>query len=118
MRKLAVAALLIAQPAQAHCFSVWNYPTPQHCGSKIMAHRASEDKSWYVEITSVPPEKPIPLPAVEPVPPTAEPDTPAEIDQRTPEQIKDQLDHDAAVETRKIDINKLMIILHAVVGDQ
>jgi hypothetical protein len=98
MRPLVVAALLIgAQPAQAHCYSVWNYPTAQHCGSKLIAHRASEAKNWNVEITATPP--------VEPFAPDS--------DQRTPEQIQDQQDHDAAVEPRKAEINRLMTILHA-----
>jgi hypothetical protein len=29
---IAVIAVAIAGPADAHCYSVWNYPTPQHCG--------------------------------------------------------------------------------------
>ena len=113
MYKLIIAALLIAQPANAHCYSVWNYPTPQHCGG--VHARASKD--YYVEITKIPPES-IPLPAVEPVPPAIEPVTPAEADQRTPEQIQDSLDHDAAVARRKTDINKLMLILHAQESNQ
>lgn len=41
--------------ADAHCYRVWHYPTPQHCG---IAHRASEQShDWYVEI--VLPEPPL-----------------------------------------------------------
>jgi hypothetical protein len=106
MKPLVIAALLIgSQPAHAHCYSVWNYPTPQKCGSKIIAHRASEAKSWFVEITAVPAETTPLLPAPQPITPDS--------DQRTPEQIQDQQDHDQAVEARKADINRLMTILHA-----
>ena len=40
-----------------------------------------------------------------------------DIDQRTPEQMQDILDHDLAVQMHKIELNKLMIILHAADGD-
>lgn len=32
--RVALVLLLAAaaQPAQSHCYSVWRYPTPQHCG--------------------------------------------------------------------------------------
>jgi hypothetical protein len=113
MYKLAIAALLIAQPAHAHCYSVWSYPWPQHCGGI----HARTSKAYYVEITKIPPDS-IPLPAVEPVEPTVEPVTPAEADQRTPEQIQDSLDHDRAVAAHKIEINKLMELLHTTAGDQ
>jgi hypothetical protein len=29
---IAVIAIAIAGPADAHCYSIWNYKTPQHCG--------------------------------------------------------------------------------------
>jgi hypothetical protein len=33
MQKLALLLIIvIADPASAHCYRVWNYPTPQHCG--------------------------------------------------------------------------------------
>ena len=68
---------------------------------------------------SMPPHRPptlqridvsIPVPALEPV-------KPKDIDPRTPEQMQDKLDHDVAVQMHKVDINKLMIILHAEEGD-
>jgi len=35
MRWTALAlALLAATPVEAHCYSVWRYPWPQHCGVK------------------------------------------------------------------------------------
>ena len=35
MRRIALAlALLAATPVEAHCYSVWRYPWPQHCGVK------------------------------------------------------------------------------------
>ena len=53
--KLAILLLLwIPLPANAHCYSIWHYPRPQHCGSKIMVKRANNDKIWYVEITKLP----------------------------------------------------------------
>jgi hypothetical protein len=63
---LAALALAAAAPADAHCYSRWYYPYPQHCGSALIAHRAAEDRSWYVEITAAPPD--IPLPSLEPIP--------------------------------------------------
>jgi hypothetical protein len=109
--KLAIAALLLgAQPASAHCYSIWHYKTAQHCGVTRAAYHAPapQAKPYYVEITTppapVPAVKTIPLPAVEAIP---------EKDQRTPEEILDQKEHDAAVAAHKDEINKLMIILHA-----
>jgi hypothetical protein len=29
---LILAALLVATPVEAHCYSRWYYPWPQHCG--------------------------------------------------------------------------------------
>lgn len=29
---LIILTLLIASPASAHCYTVWRYKTPQHCG--------------------------------------------------------------------------------------
>ena len=71
---------LFATPASSHCFSVWNYPTPQHCGG--VYNRASHE--WYVEI--VPPIR----------------------DERSPQDIKDQAEHDAAVAAHHNEINFLM----------
>jgi hypothetical protein len=32
--------LALAQPAQAHCYRVWRYPTPQHCSVVVYARPA------------------------------------------------------------------------------
>ena len=109
--KLAIAALLLgAQPASAHCYSIWHYKTAQRCGVTRVAYHAPapQAKPYYVEITAppapVPAVKAIPIPPVEPIP---------EADQRTTEEIQDQKEHDAAVAAHKDEINKLMIILKA-----
>jgi hypothetical protein len=37
--------------ADAHCFRVWLYPTPQRCwGGAVRAEQHVVDKSWFVEI--------------------------------------------------------------------
>jgi hypothetical protein len=64
----------IAHAAICHHYSRWHYPWPQHCGRGGTGIRmalkmpqpsamrvqappsAPEDKSWYVEITKVPPD--------------------------------------------------------------
>lgn len=69
---LALALLLAAEPASAHCYSVWKYPRPQHCGVRLAAHSEARrqlraaalavpippapvaDDRWYVEITRMP----------------------------------------------------------------
>lgn len=89
MRAAALALFLapgLTASASSHCYSVWNFPTPQHCGAKVMRDR-SKDHSWYVEI-------------VPPVPPVR--------DERTPEQIRDQEEHDAAVAGHKDELNELL----------
>jgi hypothetical protein len=91
-KSILITALLIAVPAQAHCYSVWSYPWPQKCHTTTLTPK----NNYYVEITSPPPD---PQPA-----------SPA-VDQRTPEQMQEQIDHDIAVQMHKSDINKLMIIL-------
>ena len=104
---------MLAQPAQAHCYSVWHYPTRQRCGG-IAARAPAPDKSYYVDVASPAPDAAVPLPVVDQF--TKE-ESPAEVDQRTPEQIKDDQEHNLAIQNRKVDINKLMIILNAVEGN-
>lgn len=52
---LVALQLSIVSTANAHCYSIWNYPTPQRCG---IAARGTDpnDHSWYVEITKLPPD--------------------------------------------------------------
>lgn len=48
----------VAEAATCHHYSVWKYPYPQpRCG---LAARGTDpnDKSWYVEITKMPPLEP------------------------------------------------------------
>jgi hypothetical protein len=58
---LAVIAITLAtDPAAAHCYRVWRYPTPQRCftayAPEALQHRAEEqDRDWKVEITRLPP---------------------------------------------------------------
>ena len=43
---LALAFVLVAvQPADAHCFKVWKYPTPQRCG--VRAHVQAPRRSVF-----------------------------------------------------------------------
>lgn len=47
-----IAALVLAQPANAHCYKRWHYPWPQHCRG-IYARTplpGGIDRSWFVEI--------------------------------------------------------------------
>lgn len=53
MRAAALVALLFAFPAEAHCYSIWNYPKPQRCGSHVAQQQDPP----------APPVKPDPLPA-------------------------------------------------------
>jgi hypothetical protein len=86
---LALCVLSLATPASSHCFSVWRYPTPQHCGVGVK----QPDHSWFVEV-------------VPPAPP------PAPVrDERSPQDIKDQADHDAALAIHHDELNFLMSIL-------
>lgn len=50
MREFVVALALMANTAaDAHCYRVWRYLTPQRCwGGAVRAEQA--DKSWFVEI--------------------------------------------------------------------
>lgn len=85
---IVVVAALMVSPAQAcHRFSVWKYPFPQRCA---VARVQQEDRSWFVDIGA----------EADPAP-----------DARTPEQIADQREHDAAVASRKDEINDLMEVL-------
>jgi len=53
--RAAAILLLLGAPADAHCYSVWHYPYPQHChaGGGVYA-RAADAHVWYVEITRLP----------------------------------------------------------------
>ena len=79
MRVAAALALLVwaTGPASPHCYSVWKYPTPQHCGSGVMRQLGH---NWYVEITAPPPP---------------------EKDERTPQDIEDQAEHDRAIKDKR-----------------
>ena len=85
---LALAFVLAASPASPHCYSVWHYPTPQHCGGVY----ARAPRTWYVEITKPPP---------------------VEKDERSPQDIADQAEHDKAVADHHSEINIQLMILHA-----
>lgn len=49
---LVLAALVTPAPSFAHCYSVWHYATPQHCGVRV-----AEDKP---SSPPLPPEKELP----------------------------------------------------------
>ena len=50
-----VLTITTSLAADAHCFRVWRYPTPQRCwGGAVRAER-TPDKSWFVEIVAPPP---------------------------------------------------------------
>jgi hypothetical protein len=57
----AVALSSFASPAEpveaAACrhFRYWRYPWPQHCGMTPIIRAPAVDRSWYVEITRLPP---------------------------------------------------------------
>jgi hypothetical protein len=112
MFKTALAILLIgAQPAVAcHRFSRWHYPWAQRCW--VTAHvayhppgRTPEDRSYFVEVTQVPP-----LPALNPQE-TQAPEKPLETDLRTPEQIQESDEHDAVMKNEHDRINALIKLL-------
>jgi hypothetical protein len=52
---VAAAGLLSATPADAHCYSVWNYPWPQRCGAVRQA---------YAEIKAPRPARPFTPPPI------------------------------------------------------
>ena len=56
MIRIALALALSVTSADAHCFRVWHYRTPQRCwaGAMRAAPAVRTDKSWYVEIASPP----------------------------------------------------------------
>ena len=57
MIRALVLAALIPSAAHAHCHRVWHYPYPQPgCGvyARVSAP-ASDGKTWFVEITKLPP---------------------------------------------------------------
>lgn len=88
-RALLIASMLVitGNPAEAcHRFSVWRYPTPQHCGVTV-------ERDWYVEF-KLPPS------------PLTKPDL------RTPEQIREQAEHDKAIADHKDELNRLLRDLH------
>ena len=114
MIKIALATLLVsAQPATAcHRYHFWHFKEPQRgCGVTHAAYHAGAPKTYYVEITSPPP---VPLPKLDPVGPPPRAEAPLEADLRTSDEIKDFDEHYIALEQHKDEINKLMIILHAV----
>lgn len=52
---IAVLTFLWTTSADSHCFRVWRYPHPQP-GCGIYARTSSpDDKTWFVEITKLPP---------------------------------------------------------------
>lgn len=71
---ISLLIVILAEPAEAHCYSIWHYKTPQHCGrGEIGRHMglkipqryamrvqvpppAPEDNTWFVEITREPDE--------------------------------------------------------------
>jgi hypothetical protein len=109
----AVLLNISAAPAACRKYSIWNYPYPQpRCGVAARG-KAPKYTSYYVEIGMPPSDTTIPLPVLDPLVPEAK-----DLDTRTPEEIQDQVDHDVAVQMHKTDINKLMIILHAVEGNE
>ena len=85
MRALALTALMaVSAPADARCYSVWNYPTPQHCGGIY----SRSPHNWSVELVLPPPK-----------------------DERSPQDIADQAEHDEAVKNHHGEINFLMGVL-------
>jgi hypothetical protein len=72
MIALALALMLVPEPASAHCYSIWHYKTPQRCplphspALRRAPARAfisfpsapvaapAEDNNWYVEIVLTP----------------------------------------------------------------
>ena len=81
-----LGALCLITPAEARCFSVWNYPTPQHCGG--VYNRTPHN--WHVELILPPPK-----------------------DERSEQDIRHQAEHDEAVKNQHGEINFLMEDLHA-----
>jgi len=66
-------------PVQAHCFRVWNYPTPQHCGG--VYNRATKSKLYPIEVAPLPARE-IPLPDLSGI-----------WENNAPQITQDQLDH-------------------------
>ncbi len=99
-------ALFSIQPADAcHRFHTWRYPWPQRCGVAVPAPlHASQDRSYYVEITS-PPK------AEAPAPPSPR-EAPLETDLRTPDQIKDFDEHYIELDKHKGELNFMLDVLH------
>lgn len=82
----ATIVALLSGPASSHCFSKWNYPWAQRCSKD---DPPKKDKTWFVEITQPP------LAAISG-------------DRRTEQEIKDQIEHDAAVAAHKDELNELL----------
>jgi|HubBroStandDraft_5_1064220.scaffolds.fasta_scaffold13126_7 hypothetical protein len=61
MRWIALAMALAATPAEAHCYSRWYYPWPQHCGVHSTHQKASEATR---ASSDAPKEPDIPLPSL------------------------------------------------------
>ena len=82
---LCLAFVAYASSADAACrlYSVWRYPFPQPCGG-IHAEQRRD-----------PPDAPLP----------------PEKDERTPADIRDQAEHDAAVQAHHSELNFLLEIL-------
>lgn len=68
MIKPLVAMILIASPAEAHCYATWKYPWPQHCGVSPPVRAA---------VARVAAREEMPTPAPLPVGLREQPDIPA-----------------------------------------
>ena len=66
MRTLAAALILLAAPADAHCFSQWRYPYPQRCEMGREGGRNIQLARGHKEY-----ERPLPMKskAIDPAPP-------------------------------------------------
>ena len=49
---LVIIGLLASAPADAHCFKVWKYPTPQRCG--VRAHVQAPRRSVFTAAVQKP----------------------------------------------------------------
>lgn len=59
MRPITLAAfMLLAAPAEAHCFSVWHYPWAQRCGVAV---------THVTHVTPPPKTNDIPIPELTPI---------------------------------------------------
>lgn len=105
--RLAVAALAMvaACPVQAHCYSVWKYPSPQHCGVVGSPHVR-------VAVARVAAREDEPMPTPRPVEPLRSqpdillPDIDSPLPTEPPPDEKDQILHALGIKMLKGQIGR------------